>query len=463
MSISVDPGSFRDPSGFIFYRDNKIYRQVDRRYSVQYDHLMASGLYQTLVEDSLLISHSEVPVEVTASKDAYRILRPERIPFISYPFEWCFSQLRDAALITLRIQKEALKCGMCLKDASAYNIQYLSGKPILIDTLSFERYDEGRPWSAYQQFCRHFLAPLALMSLVDVRLAYLMRANIDGIPLDLASRLLPRSSWLKPGLLTHIHLHAAAQARYQSPESGKGREPGNVSRTALLGLIDNLETTIQSLKWTPAGTEWADYYNDTNYSARAMDGKQQLVADMIDEVSQDLHIVWDLGANTGRFSRLARDREAYTIAWDMDPAAVEKNYLECKRVGETRILPLVEDLTNPSPDLGWALSERSSLIKRGPVDLVMALALVHHLAIGNNVPLGRVATFMAEIGKCLIIEFVPKGDSQVKRLLTSKPDVFDSYTQEDFEKEFSRYFTTLRTAPVPESDRTLYLMRAHTQ
>ena len=459
MSETVEPGSFRDPSGFIFYRDGTLFRQVQTSYQPHYDRLMQSGLYETLVGDASLIAHTEEPTGSALMKGAYRILRPEPLAFITYPYEWCFSQLRDAALATLHIQTQALLFGMTLKDGSAYNIQFRNGKPTLIDTLSFEIYEEGEPWTAYRQFCQHFLAPLALMSRVDIRLGELLRTNLDGIPLDLASRLLPRSTWLHIGLLTHIHLHGQAQKRYADQPSGPAKRTGSMNRTALLGLLDNLQTSVRGLAWKPAGTTWAEYYSHTNYTDKAMDGKKRLVSDMLDAVGTPPRSVWDIGANTGAFSRIASERKIPTIAWDIDPAAVEKNYLQCRAAGETHLLPLVVDLTNPSPDLGWALQERRSFLRRGPADLVLALALVHHLAIGNNVPLGRIAHFLHDTGHWLIIEWIPKSDSQAQRLLASRQDIFTTYTQADFETEFRRYFNIVQSAPVPDSERTLYLMQ----
>ena len=463
MSLSVDPGSFRDPSGFIFYRDGTLFRQVQSSYREQYELLTGSGLYRALVDAGAMISHEEERIESGLTPSAYRILRPERVPFLSYPYEWCFSQLKDAALATLQIQKEALRFGMTLKDASAYNIQFRAGKPTLIDTLSFEVYQPGSPWVAYGQFCRHFLAPLALMSRTDVRLQQLLRSHLDGIPLDLASRLLPRNTWLQPGLLTHIHLHGAAQRRYEGETVRRSGSEANMSRTALLGLIDSLESTVRSLTWKPAGTTWAEYYSRTNYSEAAMRGKCSLVAALLDAITPQPQTAWDLGANTGLFSRVASGRGIRTISMDIDPAAVEKNYLECRANADTHLLPLLADLTSPSPDLGWALRERSSLIARGPADLLLALALVHHLAIGNNVPLDRIAQFLRSLGEWLIIEFVPKSDSQVQRLLATRDDIFPDYTAAGFETAFGSCFDVVRSTPVPDSERTLYLMHGRPQ
>ncbi len=208
-SLPALASSFRDPSGFLFSRSGTLYRQVNQSYRTHYEALMSSGLYQELVKSGRLVVHQLADIPAEIPELAYQVIQPVRIPFISYPYEWSFSQLKDAALCTLAIQKTALEKGMSLKDSSAYNIQFHQGQPTLIDTLSFEVYREGEPWIAYRQFCQHFLAPLALMAYVDIRLSQLLRTYVDGIPLDLASRLLPRRTKYNLALATHIHLHAA--------------------------------------------------------------------------------------------------------------------------------------------------------------------------------------------------------------------------------------------------------------
>ncbi|MGE5251338.1 MAG: SAM-dependent methyltransferase [Bacteroidota bacterium] len=447
--------SFRDPSGFLFLREGNLYRQVNQVYAKEYNQLMQSGLYERLVKRGLLIAHEESSQPAAQEGTAFKIIQPERVPFISYPYEWSFSQLKDAALATLSIQRRALKAGMTLKDASSYNMQFVRGRPALIDTLSFEAYREGKPWDAYRQFCQHFLAPLALMAHADVRLGQLLRVHIDGIPLDLASRLLPAGTRLNFGLLTHIHLHAGAQKRYAAG-IGPADRRGSISRDGLLGLIESLEATVRKLAWKPGGTEWGDYYQGTNYSDAAFEHKKDILRHWLAETRPG--VVWDLGANTGMFSRLASASGAFTVAWDVDPAAVEEDYRQVKAEKSEDLLPLLIDLTNPSPSLGWAGRERDSLESRGPADMVLALALIHHLAISNNVPLAQAADFFASLGKRLIIEFVPKGDSQVRRLLSSRADIFPDYTREGFEAAFSRRFKILHTTPVHESERLLYLM-----
>ena len=448
--------SFRDPSGFLFRRDGVLYRQVNRIYKEDYHQLMDSGLYQDLVEAGLMISHREAPLDLALNGSANEVIRPEPVTFISYPYEWCFSQLKDAALTTLEIQKRALKFNMSLKDSSAYNIQFQNGRTVLIDTLSFEIYQEGNPWVAYRQFCQHFLAALSLMAYRDIRLGQLLRVNIDGIPLDLASKLLPTRSRLSLSILMHIHLHAASQRRYANKQVNIRR---TVSKTGLQGLIDSLESSIRRLRWSPKGTEWGSYYDVHNYTQDALHHKQQTVTNFLVESTPAL--LWDLGANVGVFSRLASEMGIYTIAFDIDPGAVELNYQECISKGEKKLYPLLLDLTNPSPSIGWQNQERLGLLERGPADAVMVLALIHHLAISNNVPFDRLADFFHQLCKWLIIEFIPKNDSQVQRLLSNRKDIFNNYNQDNFEFTFENYFTIRRKETIQDSDRCLYLMQAH--
>jgi len=450
---SKHPASFRDTSGFLFYRDGLIFRQINAQYKENYEYLISSGLNKTLVENNLLIYHKEVDTKYAISDNAYKVIMPEQIPFISYPYEWCFSQLKNAALTTLKVQKIALDYGMILKDASAYNIQFKDGKPIFIDTLSFEIYTE-KPWFAYQQFCQHFLAPLTLMKYCDIRLGKLLQFHIDGIPIDLTSAILPKYTYLCPSLFSHIHLHSFSQKSFAKKKVIKRYH--RVKKKNLLVFIENLENFISNLKLPFKVGKWSDYYLNTSYSEKAFHHKKQIIAEFLDKIKPK--IVWDLGANIGIFSRIASKREILTIAFDNDPIAVEKNYLSCVKKKERNLLPLIIDLTNPSPDIGWANQERISLLKRSHVDLVMALALIHHLVISHNIPLSNLAEFFSKICKRTIIEFVPKSDSQVKKLLSIREDIFNDYTKENFEKEFNKYFTILNTIKINDSDRLLYLM-----
>jgi hypothetical protein len=447
--------SFRDPCGFLFYRDGILYRQINESYKRNYDALVKNGLYDELITKELLISHQEVSLSAEKSDTVYRIIRPQKIPFISYPYEWSFGQLKDAALTTLKIERIALLRGFTLKDASAYNIQFFGGKPTFIDTLSFEIYKVGEPWVAYRQFCQHFLAPLALMAFCDIRLNQLLRIYLDGIPLDLASTLLPKRTWLHLGILMHMHLHARSQAKHQHTHSVIDHR--KVGQNSLSGLIDSLFSTVQHLKLRPYETEWADYYSETNYSQAGLEHKTKLIREYLE--SENPRSVWDLGANVGFFSRLASKHGIFTIAFDIDPACVERNYLDIIENQESLLLPLVLDLTNPSPAIGWENKERTSLVDRGPADMVFMLALIHHLSISNNLSFDRISRFLARICSYLVIEYIPKEDSQVQKMLANREDIFDEYAQDIFEREFSKRFLIVRKDPIIGSLRTLYLMK----
>lgn len=453
------PASFRDPSGFLFLRNDVLLRQVNQSYREDYDHLMASGLYKFLVAKKLLVAHEEVSIQgPSLDERAYKILKPERVHFISYPYEWCFSELKDAALATLKIQKHALKFGMILKDASAYNIQFVHGKPMLIDTLSFERYIKGVPWNAYRQFCEHFLAPLALMSYKDVRLSQLLRVFMDGIPISLAARLLPLCARIRPSLFLHIVLHARSQRRYaESSTKSQDTRLRFMDISTMTRLTESLESAIRHLTWQPSGTEWGEYYNETNYTDSAFSEKAKIIDRWLDEAHPKT--VWDIGGNTGVFSRIASKRGIETVSFDIDPAAIEKSYCEVKDGEEKSLLPLVMDFMNPSGPLGWRNKERDTFINRGPADMVLALALVHHLAISNNLPFWAIADFFADISRSLIIEFVPKYDSNTQRLLKSRKDIFQNYTKDFFETVFKTKFNIRERVAIMDSERTLYFMQ----
>lgn len=435
MSKFKNSSSFRDTSGFIYTLDNILYRQINKYGAGDFEIFIQSGLYQLLLEKRYIIAHSEVSNKYAFNDKAFKVLKPSIINFISYPYEWSFSMLKDAALLTLCIQKHALNYSMSLKDATAYNIQFYKGKPIFIDTLSFELF-KNTPWKAYGQFCRHFLAPLILASYVDIRLTDLLKNYIDGIPLDLVSKILPLKTRFNPNIFAHIYLHSKSiKVHEDNPRNIKTLK---MNKEMHLKLISGLESFINGLKWKPKNTEWGDYYTFTNYTDESFDKKKEIVSRFINKINpQNL---WDIGANNGLFSRIASDLGIETIAFDIDPIAIEKSYLKLKKDNEQHILPLICDLTNPIPPIGWANEERNGFMQRGKADCVMALALIHHLAISNNLPFEKIAEFLSRISNYLIIEFVPKEDSKVRILLATREDIFDRYDINNFKKEFEKYF-----------------------
>lgn len=454
--LNIIKSSFRDKSGFLFTKENILYRQINLSYQEHYEYLMDSGVYDLLVDKKLLVPHVEVSDINGINNNEFKIIRPEYIPFISYPYEWCFSQLKDAALLTLKIQEIILKKGMILKDASAYNVQFKDGKPIFIDTLSFEKYSGQKPWDAYYQFCKHFLAPLALMSYKDVRLANLLKTYIDGIPLDLTSKILPTKTYFKFSILSHIHLHAKSEKYFEN--SKKDYNNKKIKITALLGLVDNLKTVITNLNLIKSNSTWADYWAKSNYSDAALNHKKQIVDSFLSVTKS--HTAWDIGANDGTFSKIASSKGIQTFLIDSDPYIVEKNYLTCKRINEKKTYPLLMDITNPSPGIGWENTERSTLYARAKPDIIMALAIIHHLVIANNLSFEMIAKYFSGLCKVLIIEFIPKNDSQITKLLTVRKDIFVFYNQDHFERIFLAYFSIKQKVKINDSERTIYLMQS---
>lgn len=447
-----ESASFRDNFGYLFWSEGQVYRRVNQAGIASYVRLMESGLYKELSELGSLITHEEL-AKSGDTKDIVTI-KPTLLKAISYPYEWSFSALKDAALLTLAVEQAALKKGMTLRDASAYNVQFVNGDPCLIDTLSLGIYVPGQPWEAYRQFCQHFLAPLALMSKVDLGLQQLLRVHIDGIPLALAARLIPPAKHLNLGLLTHLSLHARFQRNHESAE----RKPaGEMNLTSLLGLLDSLERTVRALKLPETKTQWGEYYDNTNYSEESFREKGEIVRSFLRQVKPER--VLDIGSNDGVFSRIAAEEGAYVLSCDIDPMAVEHNYLRTRARKESRLLPMLIDLTNPSPALGWAQRERQSFTERARGEVTLALALVHHLAIGNNLPLDIIAEYFTTLSPFLIIEFVPKSDSQVIRLLASREDIFDDYTMDGFLMAFRKYYDLIGQQAVKGTERNIYIMK----
>jgi ribosomal protein L11 methylase PrmA len=460
--MQKEHSSFRDRSGFVFYENGNVYRAVSNSYKGQFDALVSSGLYDVLVKEDLLIPHTEslssrLSLAIDLNPNIYKILQPEKLFYISYPYEWCFQQLKDAALLTLDIQLKALEHNMTLKDASAFNVQFRHGRPVFIDTLSFEQYVEGNPWIAYRQFCCHFVAPLALMTRVTSDLRRLSQLFVDGIPLSVASKLLPRKTRLSPFYLLHIHYHAKLEAKYSGDAEASKKVKRHLSKTKLIAILNHLASGIRSMKLPSKKTEWADYYSEFSYSDKAIESKKTLIKEWAAAISPK--ITWDLGCNAGMFSEIVQPFSQQVVSFDIDHLAIEKFYNSVKEKKYKNILPLVLDLNNPSASIGWANKERKSFAERGKTDLILALALVHHLCIGNNVPIADVAEFFGNLTRWLIIEFVPKQDKQTQRLLITKKDIFIDYDQGGFEKAFEAFFTIENKQQITGTERILYLMK----
>jgi len=457
MHQTIQPlaSSFRDPSGFVFQKDGITYRQVNKCFRQDFDHFIGSGCYDHLVKNGWLIPHEEVKENLSGHDNWYKTLNPREIPFISYPYEWCFDMLKDGALLTLELVKESIPFGMILKDSTPFNVQWLSGKPVFIDTLSFERYDPSEPWIAYRQFCENFLSPLLLMHYTKQPLQLMLQAYPEGLPLSITRSLLPWRSKFSFHTYLHIHLHE----RLASKNIRKVMDqPGNFSEKKLLRLIDSLQSLIKSLQWKGRPTTWTNYYDEAGQRGDYVAQKKEIIRNWIAEMPK-LQTAIDLGANEGEFSYVLAEREISTIAADLDHQAINRLYRKLKKENKEDILPLVIDITNPSPAVGLNSTERISFIDRTKVDLGLALALIHHLAIGRNIPFERIAELFKKIADYLIIEFIPKQDEKVQFMLKQKKDIYSNYLEENFVRAFEKYFFIQKRQEPGGSGRTLFQMK----
>lgn len=485
MLLKRNQGSFRDPSGQVYELDRQIWRTVLPAYKAEWEWLLENKLLNLAKDKGLLdfeILQAQVALEKIAESgqeklqahfaQSLAILTCQRLPFISYPWEWCFSQIKEAALLTLDLQLLALEHQGILKDATAFNVQFYEGQAVFIDLLSFERWQEGQPWQAYGQFCSHFLAPLALIHYLDAKCSQLARLWIDGIPLEIASKLLPWTTYLKPSLLLHLHLHAKMrQTHADARESSAKVQQMNLPLQKMQDIARELKSAINSIKAPSSITEWGDYYNDTNYTAEARLAKEKAVQKLASNIAEKIihkesSLAVDLGANTGEFSNFLAPHFNLVLACDVDHTAVERHWTQRPL---KNVLPLILDLANPSPSLGWACAERESFAKRCQANLVLALAVCHHLRFTFGIPFAEIASFFKSLLKDndhsgIIVEFVPKTDSQVERLLASRDDVFTDYTEDNFVSAFKEQDLTLvERLELPESSRIIFLFEKKLQ
>ena len=448
--------SFRDPAGYIFVEDGVYKRAITERGRADHDLLMESGVYDLLVAKRQLLPHHEQDAAGAVPRpDLSKVLVPEQLAFVSYPYEWCFEQLKDAALLTLDLQREALQSGLSLKDASFFNVQFHQGRPVFIDISSFEK-DTERPWVAYRQFCEHFLAPLLLAASVDLDLQRHLIASLDGLDLGLANRLLPLPTRLRLGVFLHLGLHARSQEKHRGTESRTVARNVSMSTSRKLALVDSLASTVRRTRLGDSKSSWSTYYAEAgHYSDESEAFKKQAVQRAVEDSRPKL--VFDLGGNVGNYSRIVTALGIDCVCYDQDPLSVNLNYVRSRDGGDSHMLPLVMDLTNPTPSLGFAGDERMGFLDRPSPDLVLALAVVHHLRITGNIPLSRLADFLARLSRRVVIEFIPKEDPLAQGLLAGREDTFHDYYEASFKSCFHTHFQTAWRSPIPGTARTMYL------
>lgn len=425
-----------------------------------WDALSSTPFFAELTAAEKVIASRKIPLEETNLQESAwaGALEHWAIPFVSYPYEWPFSMLKDAALLTLDILAAGLPENFILKDATPYNVQWLGTHPTFIDVGSFELLKQGEAWTGYRQFCRLFLYPLMMQAYKNIPFSPWLRGRLDGIAASEFRGMLGKRDLLRRGVLLHTVLQARAERRYQASEHNvrdQMREAG-FRKELIENNIGGLRKTIANLTAPRQASAWIDYPNQAHVQAN-----RDQKADFLVRSLRNPSLVWDLGANDGHFSRLAAGRGAYVVAADADEAVVDALYRTLASEESRTILPLVLDVTDPSPATGWRHSERTPLEHRGKPDLVVLYAIIHHMVIGGNIPIREVVEWLAELESRIIIEFVPLGDPMTTRLVANKraADVHADYTEEAFRGQIARFFEIELEEPVADSQRRLFSLR----
>ena len=462
---AFEPGSFRDPDTKVFRHDGVIFRCLTSRALEDWTQLTATDFFARLSADGTLI-----PTEHVTDRSGLpdlepkwaAVLRHQTVPFISYPYEWPFGMLQDAALLQLDLTGTALDEGMTLKDATPFNIQWIGSRPTFIDLGSFTAYQPGEPWAGYRQFCEQFLYPLFLQAYKNVPFHPWVRGRLEGMTAEVCRSLLSVRDYFRPGVLTHVYLQAKAQTRYEDSD----RDIKNDLRAAGFGaaLIKNnltrLRRTVERLEWNPLRSTWSEYERQHSYNDVDVQRKSNFVRRVL--APRRWSIVWDIGCNTGTYARLAAEHAEHVLALDADHVVIDRFYHRLKKEGDSTILPLVADVADPSPGLGWRGQERRSLDDRGSPELILCLALIHHVVIGRNIPIADLIEWLAGFGADLVIEFVNHGDPMVDKLLRNRVGQDVEYSAGALEAALARSFGAVVQEALESGTRTLYHAQAKT-
>lgn len=474
LEIAPDAGSFRDRGNRVFRAGDRILRGVSKAVYEHWKSVSAAPFFETLSAEGKLIGTIDASGEEVAQtrplSEWPHVLAHETVPFISYPYEWSFGMLKDAALLHLEILEKAIPEGWTLKDSSAYNIQFIGARPVFIDIPSFEPYRAGDPWNGYRQFCMMFLYPLMMKAYLGVDFGPLLRAYIDGVDPVVADKLLSRAARWKKGVFAHVYLHSKMQARAAAMELDEAKrlteDAGGApeekkrlrhSEAMVLGLIQGLRSTIAKMKSPDERTVWGDYAADHSYSDASLQKKK----DFIERNAKRgrYRKVWDIGCNTGVFSRLCAPFADEVISIDGDPKAIDRLYQHEKLEGAGKILPMIIDLGNVSPNQGWRGAERKSLERRSRPDLTLCLALIHHIVIAANIPMREFIDWLGDLGGDLILEFVAAEDGMAQMLLRNKANQYQDYTIEEFERLVSARYQVADSEELKGGHRKIYYLR----
>lgn len=464
---AAEPGSFRDRDSRVVVADDAIYRALSPEGAEDWEALSGSGLLEKLIASGQVIGTREADASVLGESQELlptgveKVLEHDRVPFVSYPYEWSFSMLQDAAKLQLELGIAAIDAGLNLKDATPYNVQYIGSQPTFIDIGSFEKLPEGQPWIGYRQFCMLYLYPLLFQAHKDIPFHPWMRGSIDGIqPID-AIKVFGLLDRLRRGVFLHTSLHARLDRRANKSGPGSAEEnktTRKVKPKQLKAQLESMHRLVSKLKWKTGETSWSGYRQSNTYSDDDDKRKQAFVAEVA--AAEKPGVTWDIGCNDGAYSRIAAENSDRVIALDFDHATIEALYRSLREEGNTQILPLVSNLADPSPALGWRGLERKTLVDRGAPDLMLALAVIHHVSISANIPVADFLQWARDMGTTLLIEFPKRTDPMVRALLANKHEGANpDYEEGNFERELEKRFTVERREELPSGDRILFLAK----
>ena len=454
-----EPGSFRDPDTRVFLHREGVFRALTPRALADWKRLAETRFYRRFTDEGRLIATREAaPADDLPALDPKwaAVLEHARVPVVSYPYEWPFGMLRDAALLQLDLTLAALGEGMTLKDATPFNVQWIGARPAFIDIGSFTAYEPGAPWAGYRQFCETYLYPLLLQAYRNVPFHPWLRGRLDGITADECRSLLSGRDRLRPGVLAHVLLQARAQARFADADADVGAElrAAGFGAALIRSNVSRLRRTVARLRWAPARSAWSDYQRILSYDDADRDRKRAFVERALR--ARRRRLVWDIGCNTGIYSRLAAEHADYVLALDADHLVIERLYESLEAEDRASILPLVADVADPSPGLGWRGRERRPLADRGVPDFILCLALAHHVVIGRNVPLADFIAWLAGFGAEVVVEIVDRGDPMVERLLRNRRGQAIEYSDAAARALLERHFGTVDREPLASGTRALY-------
>jgi SAM-dependent methyltransferase len=465
--MTPEPGSFRDSINQIFYHEDEVFRSLNAEGLAHWSELSKSAFFSRLIKSGTVIgteTESRRSIRALLSSRWAEVLRHERIPFISYPYEWTFGMLKDAALLHLDVLEQALENGWTLKDGSAYNVQWRGHRPVFIDVSSFEPYQSGDSWRGYRQFCMMFIIPLLLKSHRDIQIASLCRSNLEGVDPGEAIKFISTRDLFRRGVFTHLYLHARLQVRAAHAEargavSTAPRTGWSIRQTneMTLRMAQSLKRMVGKLERKGGDTAWSTYEKTHSYDESSFAEKQRFVEKHVRNKRWGL--VYDLGCNTGTFARLCSKFADQVVAIDEDELAVDTLYQRLKSEKSGNVTPLVMQLSNVSPNQGWRGRERKSFETRAKPDLILCLALIHHMIISANIPMQDFLEWLRSFGAAVVLEFVGPDDEMTLRLLKNKRNAYPEYTQDKFESIVRSMFEITDSQPLKEGRRCIYFIQ----